>query len=394
MKITILRKKLMRMSSKIRALGLSLMTGVMLVSTVVTAEEQYAPVQLSRDIPTVSLGGTVVPFKEVTLAAQLPGRINFIAGIAGDAFEEKVLLVALDESELHAKSNAAYAQLANAEVALRNAGVQYTREYYSPQSAQTMGGMGMPNLFDEIFTKPMEGFVGSRNRDAERGADLFASQSKIESAQMQIVQAQAELQALDAKMRDAKSVAPFGGVIMKKFVEVGDTVQPGQPLLKFANLDYLQISIDVPSRLTPGLTDGMMLLAELDVSKQRVPVRVAQIYPMADAERHTVRVKFDLPQGVSAPGMYAKVLVPDLNAPSTELPVIPTSAIRYKRSLPGVYVKGKSGQPELRLIRVGQELGQGYTSVLSGVKPGEQVLVNPKASISAGWSTGDSIVAQ
>ena len=384
----------MRLSSKIRALGLSLMTGVMLVSTVLTAEEQYAPVQLSRDIPTVSLGGTVVPFKEVTLAAQLPGRINFIAGIAGDAFEEKVLLVALDESELHAKSNAAYAQLANAEVALRNAGVQYTREYYSPQSAQSFGGMGMPNLFDEIFTKPMEGFVGSRNRDAERGADLFASQSKIESAKMQIVQAQAELQALDAKMRDAKSVAPFDGVIMKKFVEVGDTVQPGQPLLKFANLDYLQISIDVPSRLTPGLTDGMMLLAELDVSKQRVPVRVAQIYPMADAERHTVRVKFDLPQGVSAPGMYAKVLVPDLNAPSTELPVIPTSAIRYKRSLPGVYVKGKSGQPELRLIRVGQELGQGYTSVLSGVKPGEQVLVNPKASISAGWSSGDSIVAQ
>jgi len=384
----------MRMSSKIGALGLSLLTGVLLVSTALTAEEQYAPVQLSRDIPTVSLGGTVVPFKEVTLAAQLPGRINFIAGIAGDAFEEKVLLVALDESELHAKSNSAYAQLANAEVALRNAGVQYTREYYSPQSAQTMGGMGMPNLFDEIFTKPMEGFVGSRNRDAERGADLFASQSRIESAKMQIVQAQAELQALDAKMRDAKSVAPFDGVIMKKFVEVGDTVQPGQPLLKFANLDYLQISIDVPSRLTPGLTDGMMLLAELDVSKQRVPVRVAQIYPMADAERHTVRVKFDLPQGVSAPGMYAKVLVPDLNAPSTELPVIPTSAIRYKRSLPGVYVKGKSGQPELRLIRVGQELGQGYTSVLSGVKPGEQVLVNPKASISAGWSAGDTIVAQ
>ncbi len=384
----------MRMSLKTRALGLGFIAGAMLVSTAIKAEEQYAPVQLSRDIPTVSLGGTVVPFKEVTLAAQLPGRINFIAGIEGDTFEEKVLLVALDESELHAKSNAAYAQLANAEVALRNAGVQYTREYYSPQTAQTMGGMGMPNLFDEIFTKPMESFIGSRNRDAERGADLFASQSKIESAKMQIVQAQAELQALDAKMRDAKSVAPFNGVIMKKFVEVGDTVQPGQPLLKFANLDYLQISIDVPSRLTPGLTDGMMLLAELDVSKQRVPVRVAQIYPMAYAERHTVRVKFDLPQGVSAPGMYAKVLVPDLNAPSTELPVIPTSAIRYKRSLPGVYVKGKSGQPELRLIRVGQELGQGYTSVLSGVKPGEQVLVNPKANISAGWSAGETIVAQ
>jgi RND family efflux transporter MFP subunit len=254
--------------------------------------------------------------------------------------------------------------------------------------------MGMPNLFDEIFTKPMEGFVGNRSRDAERGADLFASQTRIEQARMQIVQAQAEMQALSAKMRDAKSVAPFSGVIMKKYVEVGDTVQPGQPLITFANLDYLQISIDVPSRLTPGLTDGMMLLAELDVSKQRVPVRVAQIYPMADAQRHTVKVKFDLPQGISAPGMYAKVLVPDFNAPSTELPVIPTTAIRFKGSLPGVYVKGKDGKPELRLIRVGEELGQGFTSVLSGVKPGEQVLADPRSSISSGWSSGDSIVSQ
>lgn len=253
----------------------------------------------------------------------------------------------------------------------------------------------MPNLFDEIFTQPMESFMGgSRNRDAERSADLFASQTRIEQARMQIVQAQAEIQALGAKMRDAKSVAPFDGVVMKKFVEVGDTVQPGQPLLQFANLDYLQISVDVPSRLTPGLTDGMMLLAELDVSKQRVPVRVAQIYPMADAQRHTVKVKFDLPQGVSAPGMYAKVLIPDFNAPSTELPVIPATAIRYKGSLPGVYVKGKNGQPELRLIRVGEELGQGFISVLSGVKPGEQVLVNPRSNISAGWASGDSIVQQ
>lgn len=384
----------MRMTRKI----ITLMSGLMALTAsmigAVFAEEQYAPVQLSRDIPTVSLGGTVIPFKEVTLAAQQPGRVNFLAGIEGDSFEERVLLVSLDESELQAKSNAAYAMLANAEASLRNAGVQYTREYYSPSTSTAMGGMALPNLFDEMFSKPMEDFIGSRNRDAERGADLFASQTRIEQARNQIVQAQAEIQALAAKMRDAKSVAPFDGVIMKKYVEVGDTVQPGQPLIDFANLDYLQISIDVPSRLTPGLTDGMMLLAELDVSKQRVPVRVAQIYPMADAERHTVKVKFDLPQGVSAPGMYAKVLIPDFNAPSTELPVIPTTAIRYKGSLPGVYVKGKDGKPELRLIRVGEELGQGFTSVLSGVKPGEQVLANPRASVSAGWSSGESIVSQ
>ena len=35
----------------------------------------------------VSLGGTVVPYKEATLAAQLPGRVESIAGEEGDSFE-------------------------------------------------------------------------------------------------------------------------------------------------------------------------------------------------------------------------------------------------------------------------------------------------------------------
>ena len=87
-----------------------------------------------------------------------------------------------------------------------------------------------------------------------------------------------------------------------------------------------------------------------------VPVRLAQSYPMADAQRHTVKMKFDLPQGVSAPGMYVKVLVPDLTSPGHEAPIIPTSAIRYNGSLPAVYVIGEDGRNELRLIRVGEHV--------------------------------------
>jgi RND family efflux transporter MFP subunit len=344
-------------------------------------------VQQSRGAPTVSLGGTVVPYKEVTLAAQLPGRVVSIAGIEGDTFKEGALLVQLDEAELLAKRNAALAQLASAEAQWRNAGMQYSREVFSPQAKQSPGGMGIPNLFDQMFTRPAESFFGQRSQGAERTADLYSSGVRIEQARNAIVQGQAEIRALDAKIRDARSVAPFDGVIMKKFVEVGDTMQPGQPLLSYADVEYLQIVVDVPARLRPGLQDGMMLQAELDVGGQMVPVRVAQIFPMADAQRHTVRVKFDLPQGVSAPGMYAKVLVPDFTAPAREAPVIPTSAIRYNGSLPAVYVVGASGTPELRMIRVGETLSGGYTTVLSGLVAGERILRNPPASVASGWSS-------
>jgi multidrug efflux pump subunit AcrA (membrane-fusion protein) len=351
-------------------------------------DSAYFVVQQTQGVPHVSLGGTVVPYKEVTLSAHLPGRVNYLAGIEGDTFREGGRLVELDDNELMAKREAALAQLANADAQLRNAGVQYNRELWSPKSKSSMGGMGVPNLFDQMFTRPMEDTFGDRDQGAERSADIFSSRTNIQQAQNTIYRVQAEIRAIDAKLRDTKSVAPFNGVIMKKFVEVGDTVQPGQPLLKFADVEYLQIVVDVPGRLRPGLNEGMMLRAELDVGDREVPVRVAQIFPMADAQRHTVTIKFDLPQGVSAPGMYAKVLVPDFNAPARSNPIIPDEAIRYNGSLPGVYVVGEDGKPTLRLIRVGERLpGGDFTTVLSGLQAGERILRDPPPGISTGWTT-------
>ena len=343
-------------------------------------------VQQAQGAPTVSVVAVSLTKKEVTLAAQLPGRVNYLAGIEGDRFKEGDLLLAIDDAELLDQRRALLAQMASADAQLRNAGVQFNREVWSPQASQAPGGMGIPNLFDQMFTRPMESIVGDRSKGAERGADLFASGIRIQEAQNAILRLQAELQALDSKLRDARSIAPFAGVIVKKFVEVGDTVQPGQPLLSYADVEYLQVEVDIPARLRPGLREGMMVKGEIEPSNHQVPVRVAQIFPMADPQRHTVKVKFDLPQGVSEPGMYAKVMVPDFNAPARANPVIPGSAIRYNGSLPGVYVLNERGEAQLRLIRVGEEVAGGFVTVLSGLISGERILSNPGPRVTAGWS--------
>jgi RND family efflux transporter MFP subunit len=382
-------------SAVIRLLAASLLSAVAAGAAAQSADGVYV-VKQAEGLPTVSVGGTVIPYKEVTLAAQLPGRVKYIAGIEGDAFDRGDTLVALDDSELRAKREALIAQMATADAKLRNAGVQYSRELYSPRARSSPGGMGIPNLFDQFFTRPMEDFIGDRDQDAELSADLYASGTQIQEARNAMMGLQAELRALDSKLRDARSVAPFDGVIVKKYVEVGDTVQPGQPLLNYADVQYLQVEVDVPARLRPGLREGMMLRAELDVPARGgtasdgpgVPVRVAQIFPMADPQRHTVKVKFDLPQGVSEPGMYAKVLVPDFNAPARVNPVVPRSAIRFNGSLPGVYVLDEQGNPELRLIRVGEPRPDGKVTVLSGLRPGERVLENPGAGVTSNWSRG------
>ncbi len=351
-------------------------------------------VESNRLGSSVTLGGTVVAFKQVTLTAQMPGRVEFIAGLEGDKFQAQDVLVAIDDDDLLAKRRAAVAQLANTQSAINNARMQYSRELYSPQSRSIArsGGMGMPNLFDQMFTQPMQGFFPGNVGGSpwlDRQADLHSYGSQLSQAHGHQLSAQSQIEEIDALLRDARSFAPFDGVIIRKLVEEGDTVQPGQPLLEYANLEYLQVKVEVPARLMPGLQKGMLLPAHLDVGDTRVEVRVAQIFPAADAQRHTVTVKFDLPVGVpGGPGMYAEVMVPDITAPTGSVPVIPESAVMWRGSLPAVYVLNQQNEPQLRLVRLGDYVGGSRVAVLSGLEVGERVFAQPPASMASGWVGG------
>lgn len=343
---------------------------------------------------TVTLGGTVVPYREVTLTAQIPGRIEFIAGTEGDWFKEKQQLVTIDDDALLAKRRAAIAQLNNASSAIQNARIQYSRELWSPQSRSIAKspGMGMPSMFDQMFTQPMAGVMPGNTGGrpwVDRQADLYSQGHQISQAQGRQEQARSQIDEIDAKIRDSRSIAPFEGVVVKKLVEVGDTVQPGQPLLQFADTRYLQIKTEIPAKLISSISKGMMIPAHLDVGDTYVDARVAQIFPVADPQRHTVTVKLDLPQGVpGGPGMYAEVMVPDANAQVETVPVIPESAVMWRGSLPAVYVVSNDNQNQLRMVRLGNRLNGHRVSVLSGLQVGERIRMSPSTREASSWAGG------
>jgi multidrug efflux pump subunit AcrA (membrane-fusion protein) len=330
------------------------------------------------------LGGTVIPAKEVTLSAQVPGRIEKISGEEGSSFKENTLLISITTEELHAQRRAAMAEFASADAALRNAGVRYQQELFTPDSIKKApGGMGLPFLLDEMMTEPMSEVLGKSDSKLDRRTNLHNMGTQIDQARGTLMRARSQIEAIDAKLRDAHGLAPFDGVITKKLVEVGDTVQPGTPLLKYADTSSLQIQVEVPARLVSGLQAGMVLNAKLDVGGW-VQVRVAQVFPIADAQRHTVTVKFDLPPNTrTGAGQYAQVEIQDVNTPAKYMPIIPTAAIVWRGSLPGVYVLN-GGKRELRLLRLGNNYGQ-EVAVLSGLKHGETIEINPAPGTTSGW---------
>lgn len=340
---------------------------------------QVVEVKAGEATVRITLGGVVVARTEVTLDAQMPGRIIELAGREGDAFEKNALLVKIDDSQLQAKLRAAQAAHWSATNQLHSAQVQWRKEAISPDSTSQMGGMGMGRIFDQLVSKPMENVSGTGDSGFNRYATMQQQEVAVQQAQSGILQAQAQIDQLLASLRDTEARAPFQGVIVAKFVEQGDTVQPGMPLLKFADR-HLQVQVEVPVRLVQGLRKDDIVPTRLDVSKVWGSARVERIFPDAAVNQHTVTVKFDLPPDAppSRPGTYAEVQIPDGSIHVAGLPEVPRTAVMQRGSLDSVYVE-KPGQPhkfEIRLVRLGDASGN-MVRVLSGLNVGERILDNP-----------------
>jgi multidrug efflux pump subunit AcrA (membrane-fusion protein) len=83
--------------------------------------------------------------------------------------------------------------------------------------------------------------------------------------------------------------------------------------------------------------------------------------------------------------MFASAVLPEppMDGKAVELPVIPASAIVYRGSLPSVFVAGRDGRIELRVVRLGEKQGD-RAVVLSGLKVGDKVVTSPKSNMRSG----------
>lgn len=358
---------------------------VMLSLGVVQAAEIVAVETSSSPTQTV-LSSSVIPYKEVTLAAQIPGVLKYFAGDVGSSFQQGAMLTQVDEAQLVAKRNAVLAQIQNAQSLLQSAEAQYQREVVSPRSRDVgaMPGFGMPAMMDNFVTRPMaDMMMNNYDSDMGRYSDLVTSASGVSQARGSLQQAYSQLQEIDAALQNAKGIAPFEGVILQKMVEVGDTVQPGQALLRYGFVKYKRLQADVPASLMSQVSQGMVVPVKINGAAETI-AKVSQIYPVADAEHHTVTVKFDLPVDVvAAPGMYAEIYLSSPQANAEPVVMIPRTALLSGRSLPSVLVV-ENGQSSLRLVRLGAEHGT-KVEVVSGLKPGLNIIDNPPPRAVSGW---------
>jgi len=139
-------------------------------------------------------------------------------------------------------------------------------------------------------------------------ADVTAAQHGVEMAAGRITQARAGASQAQAAMAQAKLnldyatvKAPADGVVSKKSIEVGQVVQPGQPLLAIVQLDDVWVTANFKETQLRDIRVGQRAFVSVDALGKKFPAHVDSVAPATGA-------KFSLLPAENATGNYVKVV--------------------------------------------------------------------------------------
>jgi membrane fusion protein (multidrug efflux system) len=118
--------------------------------------------------------------------------------------------------------------------------------------------------------------MGSLQREADiRKVAVGAAEARLASAQAQVEQARASQEGLELQLGYTKILAPVDGVVTRKFVEAGQTIQPGQGLMTLIPLHQTWVTANFKetqlAKMKPGQEaeikvdmNGMVLKGHVD----------------------------------------------------------------------------------------------------------------------------------
>lgn len=294
--------------------------------------------------------GRIEAIANATLAAQTGGRVAELPVDVGDRVEEGAVVVRFTQVEQQSGQRQAQAGLTAARAA-------------ADEAAATL------HRVEDVYARRLVS-----------AADYDRAKAAHNAAQAQLGSARAALRSADEQVGYTAIRAPYRGVVTARFVQPGETVAPGQPLLSGLSLDRLRLVVDVPQSLAAQLRADTPASILTDDGRRIAATRLV-ITPQADVGSHAVSVRLDLPEGEPdlLPGMSAKAL---FDIGTEEVLAVPATAVATRGEVVSVFVLRDDGLIAMRQVRLGRTLG-GDVEVLAGLSARETIAVDAAAALQA-----------
>ncbi len=327
----------------------------------------------------LSASGYVVARRLATVSSKVTGQVESVLFEEGARVDEGQVLARLDAAAARAalrvterQRDAARRQLAEVEVRLAEA----LRER------------------DRARTLKADNLVSQSAVDAAE-AEAAALAARLDSVRAELAVAEAGVRVRAQDLDDLVIRAPFAGVIISKDAQPGEMVSPISAgggftrtgIATLVDMDSREIEVDVNEAYIKRVHDGQRAEAALDAYPDwRIPCRVIAIVPTADRQKATVRVRIGIdeldPRILPDMGSKVRFFGEQDAAGTPALARILASAIVETEDGSYAWVV-TDGRAQRRSVSAGAER-DGLRDVLSGVQPGEPVIVRPPAGLDDG----------
>jgi len=322
------------------------------VDTAPTVKVQVNKVSENSNSPFLTVSGKIQSVNNASLSTRMMGFVNKVAVNIGDKVNKGQLLVAINNTDLQAKSAQVNAGITEATVAFNNAEKDYTR---------------FKNLF----------------------ADNSASQKELDDMTARYEMAKARLEAakqmkneVNAQYAYTNITAPFSGIITAKNVEEGDMANPGQTLISLETPGNFEVMAMVPETEISQITQDIEVDVLIKSIQKTLKGKVSEISTSAKntGGQFLVKIALEKTDANILSGMFASVQFPVEKTSATEMVLIPTEAIVHNGQLSGVYTVSTSNTALLRWLRLGRTFGD-QVEVLSGLSQDETYILSAEGKL-------------
>jgi RND family efflux transporter MFP subunit len=299
------------------------------------------PVQNKELVRTVPATGSIYPWQEVIIGAEVGGyKVAEVLVDVGSRVTKGQPLVRLSSDMLQADLNSKRAALRSAEASLANASAALRRG----ESISTSGALSAADL-DQLK------------------AEQIAAQARVDTAHSDVMTSELRLQYGTVR-------APDSGTVTTRTVSVGQIAQAGSEMLRMLRQNRVEWRAEVPEAQLSRIKIGQ----DVNVSAVDGTVlkgRVRMVAPTVQTTNRTGLVYVDITGGNARPGMFARGQIAAGKGPGL---LVPIASVVMQDGYSYVFVMKDKTTVERRRVEQAGVYGD-ELEVASGLTAGELIAV-------------------
>ena len=247
------------------------------------------------------------------------------------------------------------------------------RLYVQAAGDPVEAGEPLYSLYSPQLVNAQEELLLALNRDNERFVQATEDQLRA-------------LQISDAEINDLRNTrqvkqtltfyAPQSGVVDNLNIREGFFVGPGTTIMSIGSLNDVWVEAEVFERQAALVEAGLPVTMSLDYLPGRLwEGSVDYVYPTLNAQTRTarVRLRFENPDGLLKPNMFAQVTI--LADAADDVLVIPREAVIRTARQDRIVLAAGDGRFKSVAVSLGR-LDDQYAEISHGVEEGERVVVS------------------